>query len=202
MREPNRKVVLGSAYPTFGLQFERGLPHIFKSAVDHAYLQFEIMQNFKIGTIGTSSYRASVGKFLSARAIYEPDYKFQRRSDPIWFSNPLYSFQGFDTTLRTTDYVFQAHYVHHDNGAILNKIPYFKKTRVGIVVGGGAMYVKEYNWQHYELLAGLERNFKMSRKRFRIGVYSVVSDGNQIAPKIGWKISAALLDDRSMKWNF
>jgi hypothetical protein len=110
MREPYRKVVLGSAYPTFSFQLERGLPNVFNSVVDHAYLQFDIMQNFKIGTIGTSSYRASVGKFLSARAIYEPDYKFQRRSDPIWFSNPLYSFQGFDTTLRTTDYVFQAHF--------------------------------------------------------------------------------------------
>ena len=202
MREPNRKVVLGSAYPTFSIHFERGLPHIWNSAVDHAYLQLEVTQNFKIGTIGTSSYRASIGKFLSSRAIYEPDYKFQRRSDPLWFSNPLYSFQGFDTTLRTTDYVMQAHYIHHDNGAILNKIPYFKKTRVGLVAGGGAMYIKEYNWQHYEVLAGLERNFKMSRRRLRIGIYGVVSDGNQIEPTSAWKISFAILDDRSMKWNF
>ena len=202
MREPYRKVVLGSAYPTFSIHYERGLPKIFNSAVDHAYLQLEIMQNFKIGTLGTSSYRAAVGKFLSARAVYEPDFKFQRRSDPIWFSNPLYSFQGFDTTLRTIDYVIQAHYVHHDNGAILNKLPYFKKTRVGLVVGGGAMYIKEYNWQHYEVLAGLERNFKLSRRRLRIGVYGVLSDGNQIAPATAWKISFAMLDDRSMKWNF
>ena len=202
MREPNRKVVLGSAYPTFSIHYERGLPHIWNSAVDHAYLQLEVTQNFKIGTIGTSSYRASIGKFLSSRAIYEPDYKFQRRSDPLWFSNPLYSFQGFDTTLRTTDYVMQAHYIHHDNGAILNKIPYFKKTRVGLVAGGGAMYIKEYNWQHYEVLAGLERNFKMSRRRLRIGIYGVVSDGNQIEPTSAWKISFAILDDRSMKWNF
>ncbi len=202
MREPYRKVVLGSAYPTFSVHYERGLPHIWNSAVDHAYLQLEVTQNFKIGTIGTSSYRASIGKFLSSRAIYEPDYKFQRRSDPLWFSNPLYSFQGFDTTLRTTDYVMQAHYIHHDNGAILNKIPYFKKTRVGLVAGGGAMYIKEYNWQHYEVLAGLERNFKMSRRRLRIGIYGVVSDGNQIEPTSAWKISFAILDDRSMKWNF
>ncbi|MEN9993643.1 MAG: hypothetical protein RL762_300 [Bacteroidota bacterium] len=202
MREPYRKVVLGSAYPTFSVNYERGLPQIFNSAVDHAYLQVEMMQNFKIGTLGTSAYRVSVGKFLSARAVYEPDYKFQRRSDPIWFSNPLYSFQGFDTLLRTIDFVMQAHYVHHDNGAILNKIPYFKKTRVGLVVGAGAMYIKEYNWQHYEVVAGLERNFKLSRRRLRIGLYGVISDGNKIAPTTAWKVSFAMLDDRSMKWNF
>ena len=96
----------------------------------------------------------------------------------------------------------QAHYLHHDNGAILNKIPYFKKTRIGLVIGGGAMYIKEHEWQHYELLGGLERNFKMSRRRLRIGIYGVVSDGNQIAPSTAWKISFAVLDDRSMKWNF
>jgi len=71
MREPYRKVVLGSAYPTFSVHYERGLPKVFNSAVDHSYLQFEITQNFKIGTIGTSSYRASVGKFLSARAVLD-----------------------------------------------------------------------------------------------------------------------------------
>lgn len=202
MREPYRKVVLGSAWPTFSMNYERGIPNLFGSDVDHEYLQMEIQQSFKISTLGTMNYRLSVGKFISARQLYNPDYKFQRRSDPIWFSNPLYSFQGLDTTLPTIDYVFQAHVVHHDNGAILNKIPYFKKTRIGLVAGAGAMYVKEYDWQHYEVLGGLERNFKMSRRRLRIGIYGVISDGNNIQPTFDWKVSFALLDDRNMKWNF
>lgn len=202
MREPYRKVVLGSAWPTFSVNYERGIPKLFGSDVDHEYLQVDAMQSFKISTLGTMNYRISVGKFLSARQLYNPDYKYQRRSDPIWFSNPLYSFQGLDTTLPTIDYVFQAHVVHHDNGAILNKIPYFKKTRIGLVAGAGAMYVKEYDWQHYEILGGLERNFKMSRRRLRVGIYGVISDGNQIKPTFDWKVSFAILDDRNMKWNF
>lgn len=77
-----------------------------------------------------------------------------------------------------------------------------KKTRIGLVVGVSALYVKEHNWQHYEFLAGLERNFKFSRRRLRIGVYGVLSDGNNIAPQATWKVSFAVLDDRNMKWNF
>jgi hypothetical protein len=92
--------------------------------------------------------------------------------------------------------------VHHDNGAILNKIPFMKKTRIGLVAGVGALYVQEYNWQHFEILAGLERNFKLSRRRLRVGIYGVLSDGNNIKPTPAWKISFAVLDDRSMKWNF
>lgn len=92
--------------------------------------------------------------------------------------------------------------MHHDNGAIINKIPFMKKTRIGLVFGGGAMYIKEYNWQHYELLAGLERNFKIFKRRLRVGVYTVFSDGNKVESRINYKVSFAILNDRSMKWNF
>ena len=202
MREPYRKVLLGSAYPTFSLFYERGVPKLFGSDINHEYMNFNIMQTFKFKTLGTTSYRIAVGKFLSAKILRDPDYKYQRRSDPIWFSNPLYSFQGLDSSLVTKDFIYEAHFVHHDNGSIINKIPLMKKTRIGLVVGGGAMYVKQYNYQHYELLAGLERTFKLSRRRLRIGVYGVVSDGNQTPLKATWKVSFAILDDRNMKWNF
>ena len=202
MREPNRKVLLGSAWPTFYLNYERGIPKVFGSDIDHEYLQFSLAQTFKIGTLGTTSYRGAIGKFISARNLRNPDYKFQRRSDPIWFSNPLFSFQGLDSTLPTIDYSMEAHFVHHDNGAIINKIPFMKKTRIGLIIGGGILYVKEYNWLHYETVAGLERNFKISRRRLRLGVYGVLSDGNNIPFRATWKVSFALMDDRNLKWNF
>jgi len=202
MREPYRKVLLGSAWPTFSLNYERGIPKLFGSDIDHEYLEVSIDQTFKLGTIGTTSYRGVIGKFLSARNLRDPDFKFQRRSDPIWFSNPLYSFQGLDSTLPTIDYSMEAHIIHHDNGAIINKIPFMKKTRIGLVAGAGILYVKEHNWLHYEAVAGLERNFKISRRRLRVGVYGVLSDGNQIPVRGTWKVSFALLDDRNMKWNF
>ena len=70
------------------------------------------------------------------------------------------------------------------------------------MLGGGALYVKEHDWFHYEMLAGLERNFKLSRRRLRVGLYGVVSAGNKSPLRLDYKISFAILDDRSMKWNF
>lgn len=202
MREPNRKVILGSKWPTFYLSYEKGLPELFGSDVNHDYLAGGIMQTFKIGTIGTSSYHARSGFFLNTKVLKDADQKFHRRSDPIWFSNPLYSFQGLDSTLPTQKIYYEAHFVHHDNGAIINKIPFMKKTRIGLVFGGGALYVPEFDWEHYEIFAGLERNFKLSKRRLRIGIYGVLSDGNQIKPRSEWKISFAILNNRSLKWNF
>jgi hypothetical protein len=202
MREPYRKVLLGSAWPSFSLNYERGIPKLFGSDVDHEYLNLSINQTLKIGTLGTTSYRIVGGKFLSSRALKDVDYKFQRRSDPIWFSNPMYSFQGLDSTMPTKDYIFEVHFIHHDNGSIINKIPFMKKTRIGLVFGGGAMYVRENDFQFYEIIAGLERNFKLTRRRLRVGIYGFMADGNKIDPNIGWKVSFSILNDRSMKYNF
>ncbi len=202
MREPYRKVVLGSAWPTFSIYYKKGVPSLFGSDVNYDYISFAIKQNFKLGLLGNTSYRLLTGTFLTMKDVREPDLRYQRRSDPIWFSNPLYSFQGLDTTLPTKSWVHEAHFVHHDNGAILNKIPFMKKTRIGLVVGGGAMYVQEHQYQHYELLTGLERSFKLSRRRLRIGIYGCASDGNKSPLYFTYKVSFAILDDRSMKWNF
>ena len=202
MREPNRKVLLGSRWPTLYVQYEKGIPKLFGSDVNHDYGLFGVMQTFKIFTLGTSSYHVKSGQFLSSKSLKDADFKYNRRSDPIWFSNPLYSFQGLNQSLPSKEFFIEGHIVHHDNGAILNKIPFMKKTGIGLVVGCGGLYVHEFKWQHYEFFSGLERNFKFSKRKLRIGVYGVLSDGNNLNPTTTWKVSFAVLDLRNMKWNF
>jgi hypothetical protein len=202
MREPNRKVRLGSKWPTFYVSYERGIPKLFGSDINHEYGLIGLLQTFKIGTLGTSSYHIKTGKFLSAKALYDADFKFHRRSDPIWFSNPLYSFQDLDSSLPSRNIFYEGHIVHHDNGAILNKIPFMKKTGIGLVLGAGVLYVEEFDWLHYEMLAGLERNFKFSKRKLRIGIYGALSDGNHIEPQTTWKVSFSVLNLRDMKYNF
>jgi len=202
MREPKRKVVLGSKWPTFYLYYEKGIPKLFGSDVNHDYMAAGILHTFKIGTLGTSSYHIKGGQFLNNKLVRDADQKFQRRSDPIWFSNPLYSFQGLDSTLPTQKLYGEAHFVHHDNGAMINKIPFMKKTRIGLVMGAGILYVPEREWLHYEVLAGLERNFKFSKRRLRIGIYGTLSDSNHTKLRANFKVSFAVLDNRNLKWNF
>ena len=202
MREPYRKVILGSRWPTFYLYYEKGFQDVLTSDVNHDYLRLGIRQDFKIGTFGTTSYHATSGKFVNSKNLREFDFKFHRRSDPIWFSNPLFTFQDLDTSLPTLDWYFEAHLIHHFNGALINKIPFMKKSRIMAVTGGGYLYVPEHNWHHYEFFAGIERIFKFSKRRLRIGLYGVFSDGNQIKPTSTYKISFALLDRRNMKFNF
>jgi hypothetical protein len=202
MREPYRKVILGSKWPTFYINYEAGVPDLLGSDVRFDYLLAGFYQSFQIGTLGTTNYHVKTGKFLNTQRLFDADFKYHRRSDPYWFSNPLYSFQQLEVSLPSREIFYEGHFIHHDNGAIINKIPFMKKLNVGLVFGGGALYVQEFNWFHSELLGGIERNFKFSKRRLRIGIYGVISDGNNIKPISTWKVSFAVLDDRNMKWNF
>lgn len=202
MREPYRKVILGSKWPTFYTTYEKGIPNLFGSAVNFDYLLVGFYQSFQIGTLGTTNYHVKSGQFLNTTRLFDPDFKYHRRSDPIWFSNPLYSFQQLNVSLPSRKIFYEGHIIHHDNGAIISKIPFMKKLNIGIVAGAGILYVQEFNWLHSEVLAGLERNFKFSKRRLRIGIYGVLSDGNNIKPTSTWKVSFAVLDDRNMKFNF
>ena len=77
-----------------------------------------------------------------------------------------------------------------------------KKTRIGLVFATGLLYIPEHDWLHYEVVGGLERVFKLSRRRLRVGIYGVMSYGNKIPPTPTWKISFSILNNRSLKWNF
>lgn len=202
MREPNRKVILGSKWPTFYVYYEKGIKDLFGSDVDFDYLLGGVRQTFKIATLGTSSYHLKGGAFLNNNIVPDIDQKFQRRSDPFFFTDPLNSFQSLDSLLPTDRFYLEAHYIHHDNGAIINKIPFMKKTRIGLVGGASYLYVPEHNWQHYEFVAGLERTFKFSKRRLRLGIYGTFAQGNQMKSRFGWKVSFAIMDDRDMQWNF
>lgn len=202
MREPYRKVILGSKWPIFYVYYERGIPKLFGSDVDFDYIRLGIRQQISLSSIGTLSYHIKSGEFLSSKDLRDADKKYLRRSDPIWFSNPMYSFQKLDTLIPTIRRIIEAHVLYHDNGAIINKIPFMKKTRIGLVGGAGFAYLQEGHWWHSEILAGLERNIKFSRRLLRIGAYYVLSKGRDIQIHHSFKISFAVLDDRTMKYNF
>ena len=198
MREPHRKVILGSRWPTVYMYWEKGIPSLFGSDVNHDYLLFGLRQSFKISTFGTSSYHIKSGRFLNTKVLREIDYKYHRRSDPIYLTNPLTGYQDLDTSLPTLNWYFESHFIHHFNGALLNKVPFMKRLRVTSVGGGGYLYVPEHSWTHYEMFAGIERVFKLKKQRFRLGLYYVVSDGNQINTRSTFRISMNFLDPEDM----
>jgi hypothetical protein len=177
--EPHRKIVLGSKWPTFNLYWERGWNGAFGSVVDFDYVSFSVEQEIQIGTLGESKYVLRGGQFVNKDSVFYIDRKFFRQSDQDWFfrlfmSNPLYSFQNLDSSYETQSWYLEFHHIHHFNGALLNKIPFFKRTGIKELMGGGFIFLPEHNNYFYlEAFMGLERTFKFARQRLRVGAYVV-----------------------------
>jgi len=203
MTEPNRKIVLGSKWPTFHFTHRKGWKDIFGSDVDFDYVEFMVDQKIPLGTLGTSKYTIQFGKFANSKTLPFVDLKRFRQSDRYLMSAPMHSFQLLDTALNTTDWFLEAHYMHHFNGAMINNIPLVKKLKLRTVAGAGFMWIRENNYRHQEVLGGVERIFKVGpRRRLKLGLYGVVSESNFSAPRADWKVSIDLIDTWKRDWSY
>ena len=205
MTEPNRKLILGSKYPTFSLMHTKGWNNVLGSDIDYDRLDFTIDHRLTLGTLGTSSYRATAGKFINQKDVRIVDVKRFNQSNPIWVEDPTYNFNrlNLDSALTTVNAFVEAHYIHHFNGALINNIPLIKKLRIQAVAGGGILWLEDGNLRHEELFAGIERTFKLgARRRLRIAVYGTVANSNFKAPSTGIGFHVDVLDTWSRDWNF
>lgn len=203
IREPKEKVILGSAWPTFYVQWRKGIPGILKSVINFDYLEFGLHQSAKLGVMGTSSYSIKSGSFLNQKDLRLVDYKYQRRGDPILFMNPSEAFQSLDSTFATFHLFYEGHYIHEFNGALLNKIPFFKKIGLREIAGTGFLIAKERNLRYAEVFTGVERVFKYPFNqlgKFKIGVYVVGSVANQFRNPVQFKIGITTWDRRRGRW--
>lgn len=214
--EPTRKVVLGSAWPRFTLGWEKGWNGPLKSKVDFDYLYLNVNQSIQIRTMGESRYNIRMGTFVNQDSVSFIDRKFFRGGESnrwlsLAFIDPLNNFQNLDSAYETEDLYIQAHYIHHFNGAIVNKIPFMKKTGIKSVAGAGFLFLPEYNNYFYtEAYVGVERIFKVFRERVRLGGYVVVStSSNQFGSTSGdgprnvkFAISMDIMSTDANEFNF
>ena len=202
-REPKRKIILGSKYPTITLSHTKGWNSIFKSILDYDLLTLRINQRFDVRSFGNSIYSVQMGQFLNHKSVRILDYKRFRRGDPFLFSDPKSTFQLLDESFEITSPYFEAHYIHHFNGLLINNIPVIKKLKLRSVAGGGVLYLPEESYQYVELFAGMERVFKLGpRRRLKIGAYGVSADSNRSRTQLDWKISFDIIDTWRTNWNF
>lgn len=203
MTEPNRKVILGSKWPTMSVAYRKGWNNILNSISDYNYLEASLRQSITLGPLGTSRYDARMGSFISKDEIPFMDLRRFRRSDPWIMGNPLKTFQLLDTTLATTDLFAELHYIHHFNGALVNNVPLVKKLGIGAVIGGGFLWVQDASFSHSEVMAGLERTFKLGpRRRLRLGVYGVTAKSTERQLNGRWKFSIDIIDTWKKDWSF
>ncbi len=161
---PNNKVSIGSKYPTFAINYTKGIHNIFGSDVDFDKWKLTVSddKNFKLA--GLLKYKIGVGGFINTRNVFIQDYQHFNGNRSTAASEYVNSFQlaKYYANSTTASFFAFGHLEHHFNGLFTNKIPLFKKINWNLTGGANAFYVNKNN-NYAEIFIGLENIFKVLR---------------------------------------
>ena len=171
---PDRKFIYSSKYPEINLIYKRAF-NVLGSDLNYDFVEARITDNVPLGLMGESNWGVAFGGFLNDKALTFVDFRHfagnqtslsQVEKDMKFELLPFYQFS-------TQDNFLEAHYEHHFNEFIFNKIPLIKRLNFQAV--GSVNYLTTPTMGHYvELGAGIEHIFKF----MRVDYYWALRDGN------------------------
>ncbi len=181
---PDQKIVLGSKWPTFYLSYRKGIPNVGGSITNFDYLEGQISHDIRLGLAGTSRYIFKAGGFLNNKLVPFQDYRHFVGDRTIFGKNYLDGFLLLNYYVNSTNNWFaEAHYVHHFDGFIFNKIPGIRKLKWQLVTGGHFVYTPEYG-NYGEINVGIENIFRVLRIDF---VSGFGKDLRQFGARVGFE---------------
>jgi hypothetical protein len=190
---PDRKISIGSKYPTFSFSFTQGLKNVLNSDVDYSKWQLGVSDilNLKLG--GRISYKLKAAGFAHASSVFIPDLNHLLGNQISTASTYLNSFQLMPYYLfsNTSKLYTTAHIEYHLNGLLTNKIPLIKKINWFFVLSGNAFYNNDTKQGYYEAMFSVENILKILRIDF---VKSFTSSKTDAA--FGIKFSLPMLGGR------
>lgn len=169
---PNRKFNLGSKYPTVQINYRKAIDGILGSDINFDRLQLTVNDDLDYGLVGSGTYTISAGAFVNNDSTSFIDFKHFNGNETVFSSFEPGNFQLLDFYLYSTDNNYlKAHYEHHFNGFIINKLPLIRKTRVQVVSSLNYLRTTEIN-NYLEFGIGLEHIFKVLRVDYYFGFLS------------------------------
>lgn len=164
---PNEKISIGSKYPTFSLNYTKGINSIFGSDADFDKWRFTVSDSRNLKLAGLFRYKFGIGGFLNTNYVYIQDFQHfngNRTARAVEYLNSFQLAQYYQNSTTSSFYSF-GHVEHHFNGLLTNKIPLFKRLNWNLVGGSNAFYVNSNN-NYFEVFAGLENILKIFRVDF------------------------------------
>ena len=168
---PDRKISIGSKYPTFNLSYTQGVNDILGSDIDYSKWHFGINDNLNLKLWGSVRYSFGMGGFLQRSRVEMPDYTHFNGNQLFLANDYVGSFQllPYYKFSNTDRFYGKAHVEHHYNGLLTNKIPLFRKLNWHLVTGANSFYLNS-NRYYIEPFLGLENVLKILRIDFVWGI--------------------------------
>jgi hypothetical protein len=198
----NRKIIVGSQWPIAHLTYKKGIPHVLGGQSDFDYLEVRVTDQLNLHQFGKSEFKFIAGTFLRKNDLRIVEHKFFRTSDAFFFSNPVNSLQLLDTALNTSNSFLQFNVIHHFEGFFLNKIWGINRLKLQETVGGSVLLIPDAHFAQTELYIGLERQLRIKKQLFKIGVYAVTADSSFDKMKLTYKVGVNFYNSFFRKWDY
>jgi len=170
---PDGKIIFDTDFPRLEIYYRKGIP-AFGSDIDYDQVIGLIAGGIPLGLVGQSQYTVSAGAFLRKNKVFFPDYIHFNTNQSIIGRFSTYRYNLLDYYLfSTTSRYYSAHFRHHFNGFVINKLPLIRKSKVQVV--GSVSYLNTVtSGNYFEYGVGIEHIFKIAR----IDYYVSTLEGN------------------------
>ena len=198
----NKKIVIGTKYPTVNFIYKKGIPNLFKSEVNFDYLELGINDEFTVPHLGKSKWNIQTGAFVNKKNLRIVEWKYFRGSDRGFFSNPLSSSQLLGNTLFTENSFFRGNYVHSFDGNIFNKLPLISKLGLQLSTGLSTLIISDQDFTHVETFIGISRPFRIFGGLVKFGIFlsSSINSKNGIQSEL--KLGANAYNSFNNQWDY
>jgi len=148
---PDFRVYHRSKWPELNLRYTKAIPGVFLSEMDYDLLQARLSQSdLSMGLFGYSSWNLGGGTFLRNNRVEFMDYYHPRGNQTIIGDPENYS-RGFFLlpyyAYSTSGSYTYAHWRHHFNGWILDKLPLLRKLAWKEALSIGFYYADSFATQ-------------------------------------------------------
>jgi hypothetical protein len=164
---PERRINIGSGFPTFNFVLTQGIKGLIGSDVDYTKWSVSVNDDVNMNIAGSFQYRVTTGGFLNRKSVFFPDYRHYfgnlgLGAAPYLSSFQLLPFYGYSNIEKLYSTV---HVEYHLNGLLTNKIPLFKKLNWFLVTGSNFLHLPARD-NYTEVFVGLENILKIGRLDF------------------------------------
>lgn len=148
---PDFRAYHRSKWPELTLRYTKAVPGVFRSEMDYDLLQARISQSdLSMGLFGYSQWNLGGGAFLRSKRTEFMDYYHPRGNQTI-LGNPSNYARGFFLLpyyVYSTDGAYAyAHWRHHFNGWLLEKLPGLRKLNWREALGLGFYHADRFAGQ-------------------------------------------------------